>query len=514
MAEIPVYKERRMTAIDPGSGELSSYKINESYVGILRLSPNSSVTLLEKDTHVGVTEDTSDYIIYEDTVADILDKQLIKVSTSDGVLLDLRLGTDTVEYDNLYVLGAVKAKSLVVYGGLTMNGIEIPQIYNSDDTASNGSPVLSAPITKNNISDAYILVNTASDGEEPVFEYKNARTFIHSIINDTLQNLSSLPTGSIHWVPVSFEQYNALLATNQHNSSREGTDTLIRDFLLCDGSTYNNIDYPELAKILHGEKVTRWVKDGDYMVPEEVTSGDNYTFTVPDLRSMFIEYLIPSIDMAKEPKNQPGYWEIDSCKHQELVIADKTDKHYHYIVLDSSGRKQSNTIVPGVELGSERPLAKYGSMRPNGIQYSGANTTKGCDTRNCRCDGCWDFYQDGVQNEIVSSIYPPKDLSDKCRISSSTCGYILSANYQTSPSIKHGLSSNAIYKGSLRPVYDKLNYTADNATMGLNKEVHRKQRDVYKKTKSYVSYKDSNRMDIIGKENTPEFFACLPLIKI
>lgn len=191
-----------MTTGSASSNDLSSYKINESYVGILRLSPNSSVTLLEKDTHIGVTEDTSDYIIYEDTVADILDDQLIKVSTSDGVLLDLRLGKDTVEFDNLYVLGAVKAKSLVTYGGLTMNGFQMPQTYNSSTTVSGTTPVHSVPITKNNISDAYIIVNTAADGEKPVFEYKDARTYIHTIINDALQNLSSLPTGSIHWIPV------------------------------------------------------------------------------------------------------------------------------------------------------------------------------------------------------------------------------------------------------------------------------------------------------------------------
>lgn len=492
-----------MTAINPGSGELSSYNIKDSYVGILRLSPNNSISLLEKDNHEGYEENNSNYIIYEDTVADTLASQLVKVSTSDGILLDLRLGTNTVEFDNLYVLGAVKAKSIITYGTLSVNGKSIPSLYNANNKAATATPVQSTPITNNNYGDAYILVNTAADGEPPIFEYKNARTIVHSLIERNVRDLSFLPTGSIHWMPVSLEQYNELLAAgNKHNSSVMGTNTLIRDFLLCDGSTYNNIDYPELAKILHGEKVTRWIENGNYMEPEEVISGENYTFTVPDLRSMFIEYLVPFIDKAKDPKNQTGYWEIDSCKHQELVIADGTDKHHHYIVLDNSSKYQSNTITG--DLKNDRPLAKYGSMRPGGWQTYGANTTKGCNTRNCK----------ESQTEIASAIYPPKDLSGYCRLSTSTCGYILSANYQENPTINFGLSSPATKKASFKPSDDKLNYTKDNNELGLYKETHRRHRDVYKTTKNYASYYSDNHLDLIGKENTPEFFALLPLIKI
>lgn len=539
VAEIPVFKERKMTATSNDSGTFS-YNVKDSYAGILRLSPNNTPSLLEQDNHTNLDDDLLNYVVFEDSVANILPNQFVRVSTSDGVMLDMRFGVDAVEYDNLYVLGAVKTPAVVTYGSLELGGNGLPYLHNSSGKVSSG-PVTSVAITSENVEDTYIPVNTASDGEPSFFELKSATELIEPIINDILFSISTLPTGSIHWIPVNLEQYKALLdAGNIHNSSHIGNNTLIRDFLLCDGRTYNSKDYPELAKILLGEKVVRWKEEGEYMVPEEVISGvdTKYTFTVPDLRSMFIEYSVPFINKAKEVTNTTGYWEIDSCKDQEVIIHEKADKHYHHIVLDnpfnvgssSNDMNGSNTITYskavkdpdtrityGFTLGTEGPLAKYGSMG-RGKNVTHCTSTVG-HCRKC----CWAR----VPNKRASMIYPQQtNISKYCSLASNTCGYILSGDYSENPSISIGLSSNANYSVILEPSNDDLNYTKLAAENNLKKFSQTMHDSIYNTPKKYVDYVqqisddngntvfNDNLLSLRGKENTPEFFACLPLIKI
>ena len=512
MAEIPVFKERRMTAINPDSGELSSYNVKDSYMGILRLSPNNAPSLLEKDEYGDTSEDLVSYATFTDSVADSLKEQMIRVSTSDGVLLDMRIGAEEIEYDNLYVRGALKTSSIITYGSFEMNGIQMPSTYNNRETSISNSPVLTTPITAYNADEAYILVNTAKDGEPANFEYKNARNLINVFVEDALAKFSTLPAGSIHWIPVNLEEYKALLNTegNEHNGSGQNNNTLIRDFLLCDGREYKNEDYPELAKILNGEKVVRWVENGNYMERKEVICGNDHKFHVPDLRSMFIECIVPIIEHAKAPNNRAGHWEIDSCKDQEVIIREKGDTHYHYIVLDNSIKNNSNTVhksnKTGFNLGTFGPLAKYGSGEINYKIWIKGDCIKLCDWHKSG----YSSYNVGYRASII---YQPYDFSGGwCTQGQNTCGYILTGNYSENPSISIGLSSTAKTDtfDDLQLDAEKLNYTASASDNNLALTEHDK---IYKKPKTYTSY-DEALLALRGKENTPEFYACLPLIKI
>lgn len=133
-------------------------------------------------------------------------------------------------------------------------------------------------------------------------------------------DLQTIPTGSIHWFPVTLDQYKQLVKSNGNKPNTsfingdetKPVDPLLRDFLLCDGRKYNNRDFPELAKILWKEPITRWKiasKDKTKMYPffdtecnnygpktgdnnQTVVSADSFTFRVPDLRHMFISSIL------------------------------------------------------------------------------------------------------------------------------------------------------------------------------------------------------------------------------
>jgi hypothetical protein len=72
-----------------------------------------------------------------------------------------------------------------------------------------------------------------------------------------LLSLQTIPTGSVHFVPLTIDQYKSLCSAqlpnkelSYDNNDINITDPIVRDFLLCDGRRYKNIDFPELAKVL------------------------------------------------------------------------------------------------------------------------------------------------------------------------------------------------------------------------------------------------------------------------
>lgn len=548
VAVLPIYKERRMTGRQDNGAGISSYKIKNSYCGILRLSPNSSATLIENNNFT-TEEDSVSYINYRDNIEDLIDKQFIRVSSSDGVMLDMRISTNAIEYTNLYINGAVSTESgIVCYMNdddvFQIGNLTLPTTYNSKPTSSPKPNKIYEPLTRENLKDGYILVNTAEDGQTPNFEFLNGIELIRSFVNDSMNELRSLPTGSIHWMPVSIKQYEELLNRkdaagnniNAHNGNNLFADTIIRDFLLCDGSLYNIKDFPELAKILKGEKTRYWYKNGSYMVSEvddcikTIADGKERpagTFRVPDMRSMFMQYLIPTLDMANKEGNNTGDYEIDSNKVPTLAVDRNSDLHYHYIVLDSpftsvagehtklsqNSKINFGSTISGTDIGlpvfnssnPSTPLTRYGSGKIGTWEGRGGLGGGGCHQQPC-------FGATGRSGP--SYIYYTYLSNRNCTVGGHTCGYFLSSskryrggkNESLPLNNYHGVSSFNILMHT--PITygtkDKINYTNN--------------REVYNKTKTnqYVSSQNgiSGLTKMYGKENTPEYFACLPLIKI
>lgn len=561
--EIPVFKERRMTGTNSTTGLNSSYYISNSYAGILRLSPNNSATLLDANNSVNITDEITDYINFSDSIILPLQEQFISVSTSDGIMLDMRIFAEAVEYNNLYIKGALSIPNAIIYTNknskFTLGDVDMPISYNSNLEVSSEESFYVAPEI-DDINETYILVNMANDGEPSRFEYKSIKEIIGGFVTDSLNGLSSLPTGSIHWIPVNLEQYEALLnrENNEHNSSNPICNTLIRDFLLCDGSRYKNSDFPELAKILYKENITYWKPSGDYMISEKEsnTYEKEKTFRVPDMRSMFIQYVIPSLKKINDKNNKVGDYEIDSSKNQEIIINKALDKHYHYIVLDNTMFENSNTAewtningkqtitlnsaVDGVDNwglpkwagnGYGKPLAKYGSLRRDSgnstRQGKNMNTTKGCDTRNCAHNASGQGFPSYILEPLLGGggySYNYNGNSNYCNGAGPTCGYILSGSTRYLNKINANSDdepeSTYFDKGAGLPLNQYVGQSSWNISMDPSitpKEApkinYTKDAFVYKKEKKYVEY-DEDTCKLLKYENTPEFYACLPLIKI
>lgn len=590
---LPVLRERTVYVKNDGSGADNSDFINKSFKGILRLSPNDSATYLEQENYISYDEGISDYISFEDDITTQLNEQFIKVSTSDGYLLDLRLSKHGVEYDNLYILGAVKVTSPLQLYVKDKRSFKLGDGYivsdrNKQTLSSKRNTADCVPINDETLDDTYVLLNTNNAG----MEFVNAKNLIDLFIKEALMELGSVPTGSIHFVPVNIKQYNELLkksraANGGHNITVSGNDPLIRDYLLCDGSYYRSTDFPELAKILYNETISYWhhveVKKNDdnfigeedenmpaenYMTPKtEMNNGDPFVeifkgkftsngieitgegektkvFRVPDLRSMFVQSVVPGLTQ----KNTVGEYERDSIKDSSIAIKHGIDRHYHYVVLDSPTPNKNTTPGDFCEiisasadssdmeklLNSEKvaALARYGAIKGTKkthwfgtvkkpkttgtnigmvgnakIKLKGGNPSSGGCGECCRaCSGAYGG----------SPIYKPSYLKFNCYAGGPSGGYILSTlnkpmNAELTADDWVGASSWGIdmsfSKEELISLGDKidnnLNYTAlaDDPVYGGY-------------AKSYVSYNNTDMINMLGYENTPEFYGVLPLIKI
>lgn len=359
---LPIFKDKVMYI----SKNESSYKMEQSYVvsasykGILRLSPNNYNTIYETNPiELTVEQDQalsssySDAIVFEDDAiieegeeteakkvnADIRYRMIIG-SDSDGYLVNFRMSNESVEFDKLGVIGITKTSSLIIYSdsqssdpfAFTLGNTIMPSLPN--ELPSNRGEIITelskiSGNTKLNPEDwdeieidvtgdgdkSYLLYGHPNTDKKRVFDYKRSQQFIRDIIMETLLSIQSVPTGSIHWLPVTYEQYKKLVnesrqfpnhyfrkSTDGAANTKNPTDPIIRDYLLCDGRKYKSSQFPELAKILWGEKITYWDKTGvmkthtnggKKVVGEgenKETEYDDY-FRVPDLRTKFISYV-------------------------------------------------------------------------------------------------------------------------------------------------------------------------------------------------------------------------------
>lgn len=528
--EIPVLQERIMTGIS-SDGFTSSYRISNSYAGILRISPNSAATLIDKND-IGIeSNELSEYINYSDNPTLLMSKQFLPVSSSDGVMLNMRFFQNAVEYDTLYVIGQVKTYRLEAFNNgenkFKINNCELPNYFNRKASSDDAE---------------FIIVNTKKTS--PKFEYASTKELISILVKQALLARGSLPTGSIHFIPVTLKQYETLLNADGNGHNINESHPLIRDFLLCDGSLYQNKDYPELAKILYKEHITYWAPEGDTMVRHEIEnnySDKDKTFRVPDLRSMFIRATIPQIECLSKPDSYPlfkdtGYWQIDSSKNQEIIRDKIEDKHYHYIVLDNKTKYitptpnnltgahnyNANTrswdnnkmefpiieenvgSIDGYDISKgPLPLAKFG----NTYHVPGSGSTGYTSFNLCynQCKPNWCLYGGGREGGPFSVVFWPRNLNyftglAGCMGADKTCGYVLCSDY-----------SNIEKSLTLDDYVGRSSWNIDMSVKNDENWASNIKENSYKNDEFIVKTENKEFMNL---ENAPEFYACLPFIKI
>ena len=362
---LPRFKDKVMYI----SSKESKHKIEQSYVisssfkGILRLSPNNTNTTYEQnDIQLSIEDDLgqanySDAIKFKDEALSAtqseaaIDKRMIIASDSDGYVVNFRFSEQDIEFDNLGVIGITQSKRLDILTTasdrntdvLTLNGAKMPSLGNpsaiityNEKTTFNDWDEQEIRVTGQHPDNSAIVYGTLGENNKRIWSYKQSSLFVKQLIMEALLELETIPTGSIHWFPVTIAQYKALVSKNggRHNKSftEDGGETqcdpLVRDFLLCDGRKYWNRDFPELAKILWCEKVTYWAQESDdklWHIPTIDSETNNYTetiesknpkcFRVPDLRHLFIT----SIQCEGSPDPASGSKVADNEKTSTIV---------------------------------------------------------------------------------------------------------------------------------------------------------------------------------------------------
>lgn len=405
----------------------TSYVISSSFKGIVRLSPNNHNSTYERPTYqLSLTDENnlgttySDAILFDNEVetaikseADIT-KRMIIGSDSDGYTIGFRVSKNNFEFDNLGVIGVTEANHLSIISSATtsnedvllLNNDRMPHIPNRVQEAINiktySDVELKEEVTPQSYNEkevkitdggdkSFLLLSLLTGQGEKFNKYQRTSYLIREMIMEALMDFQTIPTGSIHWFPVTIEQFRNLVADNggkpnvsfTSHEQNETTDPLLRDFLLCDGRRYNNKDFPELAKILWKEPIRRWRKvqnsGTDYMLPfwdtkcneygikdtkknpdgsdQEDASGKklyehDYTFRVPDLRHQFISstYIDGTVNVTSgaagsgitDRKSVTGGWCPDKTPPSSVEF--RTDRHAHFVAYGSYGKKYHSSV--------------------------------------------------------------------------------------------------------------------------------------------------------------------------
>lgn len=405
-----------------------SYVISSSFKGILRLSPNNTNTTYEKNDIQLSIEDELNQINYSDAIKfsddaensfkseAAIDKRMIVVSDSDGYIVNFRFSENDIEFDNLGVIGITQAKRLDILTSasdkntpvLSINGSNMPSMGNSssiitynDKTTFDDWDEQEIRVTGKHPDNSAIIYGTLGENNKRIWSYKQTSLFIKDLIMEALLELETIPTGSVHWFPVTVEQYKALVSANggKHNKSftsedeKTHCDPLVRDFLLCDGRKYWNRDFPELAKTLWCEKVTYWSDtEKDWQYPIEDVTTNKYTdvkcFRVPDLRHLFIS----SVQCEGSYDPASGSRIKDKEKTQTIVGSYTPDNAF-----DSDKKDGDN----------HRHFSAYGTWHPHTAE--GYNNYK---DPNCKkCDDEMPAFNYPNENKIKLTV-PPLQFSN------------------------------------------------------------------------------------------------------
>ena len=376
---LPKFKDKVMYVKSSNDVE-QSYTISSSFKGILRLSPNDVNSVNETKEIINLPEELyeldtnySDAIVFENSASiksnASIERIMIIASDSDSYAVDLRISDVGVEFDNLNVVGISKFNHLTLFCKDTKENKQSFKLGNSDmitcynDRAYKlkggiNYDVKKINVTKDGGDESYILSGEEKDGRRN-FRYFRTKNFIEELVMEALLDLQTIPTGSIHFVPITMEQYKKLTANGNKKPNRytPDTDPIVRDFLLCDGRLYNSKDFPELAKMLWNEKVYYWndvTYEGKTLVhkfehknkfseninpAEEPVNPEKY-FRVPDLRRMFISSILASgiegymedASAIDEDYNVAGHWLPDNVP---TSLDGDFDNHFHFIAYGS-----------------------------------------------------------------------------------------------------------------------------------------------------------------------------------
>lgn len=76
-------------------------------------------------------------------------------------------------------------------------------------------------VTGKSPDNSAILYGTIGENNKRTWSYKQTSLFVKELIMEALLELETIPTGSVHWFPVTIEQYKALVSKNggRHNKS-------------------------------------------------------------------------------------------------------------------------------------------------------------------------------------------------------------------------------------------------------------------------------------------------------
>lgn len=602
--ELPVFRDKVMYI----SSADSSYKIEQSYVisasfnGILRMSPNSYNTIYENNPvelsnvqDQALSSSYSDAIVFDDsalvstdkvndkdlenqanlkTNADIRSRMII-VSESDGYMVSFRMSDYDIEFDNLGVIGITKTGKLTIYSdddydnycALRIGNTLMPSVPNNlDSNRTRLNTLLALQGYEKTLTEQYdeVKIDITGQGDKSYllkgvvnkdglrqFEYIRSQQFIRDIIQEALLSVQSVPTGSIHWLPVTYEQYSQLV--NKPNNTIEfqlpnkffkqvnGTDgttpcdPIVRDYLLCDGRKYKTEEFPELAKILWYENIAVWDSNGKIVMTKEEDGAEpsqyhlngkpittkqpteypDY-FRVPDLRTKFISYVCaPSVTnpLDEEPSMLAQYKNAD-INFTGIYTPDNAPlypkgqgagEHFHF---SAYGTYSEYNMTP-----RQDELYKFQSWKILELEKNISSSsfspriwylsnTAG-NISDIDSSGSDDASSYGYAFGFGSSPNRRRKQSSHCTMSAVALASAPAGKhteFQNEPSV--GLTSKSIM------IYN---------IPSTNSETYRIVED-YDNFENYVTLEPNIDKEVTatryGHENAPKFYAMLPLIKI
>lgn len=456
-------------------GEDSSY-VNMSFKGILRISG------------------------FNEEIASFNDETAYQVSSSDGYYVDLKLGKNKFEVNNLNVIG-----------NITTNDIDLSGCENLYLGAYTKMPKEKPDPGLGR----QILVGKRVGGVRE-FSFQTVNTLLKEIYSDIMLEINQIPTGTIVFANITYDKFKG-----------SGLD---KDYIPCDGRRCCTNEYPELAKILNDKRLdVYWECANNINERKEVerdffygeTDDSDGYFRVPDLRAMFVQSCSLNPNEDNSAKITGGY-ELDAIP--DLNSPQHIDDHYHYIILDNKPNDKDRLNVnvkiikfaKAVEDTKNYDYPITATEKPGAITRYGSFATvdlfKHAKRHQNRCYKWpeFNYYYAGGQGR--TPIYTRSKELCGCRTPSlpigPTCGYILSSpksyngDYSSSIKLENyiGLSSYNIPLEATGAIDESVKI------YGESNVVY----DQIEDTNSYPSIKP----EIIGYENTPEFYTCLPLIKI